>query len=91
MQAGRSPRLITKAVTITSPDGVEAGIVPPVNGTAITINAGPTDEVQLRGLTINGSGTAAMSPLVALIMPRLAVTLIWRPLQPRQQKAQPRE
>jgi len=60
MQAGRSPRLITKAVTITSPDGVEAGIVPPVNGTAITINAGPTDEVQLRGLTINGSGTAAM-------------------------------
>jgi len=39
----------------------------------------------------NRSTTAAMSPLVALIMPRLAVTLIWRPLQPRQQKAQPRE
>ena len=58
--AGFGPINITKAVTITSPDGVEAGIVPPVNGTAITINAGPTDEVQLRGLTINGSGTAAM-------------------------------
>jgi hypothetical protein len=57
--AGFGPINITKAVTITSPDGVEAGIVPPANGTAITINAGPTDEVQLRGLTIDGSGTAA--------------------------------
>jgi hypothetical protein len=57
--AGFGPINITKAVTITSPDGVEAGIVPPVNGNAITINAGPTDEVQLRGLTIDGSGTAA--------------------------------
>jgi hypothetical protein len=28
-------------------------------GNAITINAGPTDEVQLRGLTIDGSGTGA--------------------------------
>ena len=57
--AGFGPINITKAVTITSPDGVEAGIVPPANGNAITINAGPTDEVQLRGLTIDGSGTAA--------------------------------
>jgi len=57
--AGFGPINITKAVTITSPDGVEAGIVPPVNGNAITINAGPTDEVQLRVLTIDGSGTAA--------------------------------
>ena len=57
--AGFGPINITKAVTITSPDGVEAGIVPPANGNAITINAGPTDEVQLRVLTIDGSGTAA--------------------------------
>ena len=32
--AGFGPINITKAVTITSPDGVEAGIVPPVNGKA---------------------------------------------------------
>src|SRR5215472_13571454 len=51
--AGFGPINITKAVTITSPDGVEAGIVPPVNGTAITINAGTNDAIVLRGLTLN--------------------------------------
>jgi len=56
--AGFGPITITKAVTITSPDGVEAGIVPTA-GTAIDINAGPSDAVVLRGLTLNGAGVGA--------------------------------
>jgi hypothetical protein len=56
--AGFGPISINKAVTITSPDGVEAGIVPPAGGDAIDISAGPNDEVVLRGLTLNGSGIA---------------------------------
>jgi hypothetical protein len=55
--AGFGPITITKAVTITSPDGVEAGIVPTA-GTAIDINAGPSDAVVLRGLTLNGAGVS---------------------------------
>ena len=54
--AGFGPINITKALTITSPDGVEAGIVPTGAGDAIDINAGPNDVVVLRGLTLNGSG-----------------------------------
>jgi hypothetical protein len=56
--AGFGPINITKAVTITSPSGVEAGIVPTAGGDAIDINAGPNDAVVLRGLTLNGSGGA---------------------------------
>jgi hypothetical protein len=56
--AGFGPILITKAVIITSPDGVEAGIVAAAGADAITINAGPTDAIGLRGLTINGAGIA---------------------------------
>jgi hypothetical protein len=56
--AGFGPISITKAVTVTSPAGVEAGIVPVAGGNAITVNAQPTDAVVLRGLTLNGSGTA---------------------------------
>jgi hypothetical protein len=47
------------AVTITSPAGVEAGIVPLAGGDAIDINAGPTDAVILRGLTLNGSDSGS--------------------------------
>ena len=54
--AGFGPINVTKAVTITSPDGVEAGIVPVAGGDAIDINAGPSDAVVLRGLTLNGGG-----------------------------------
>jgi hypothetical protein len=54
--AGFGPIIITQAVTITSPDGVETGIVPTSGGNAITINAGPSDAVVLRGLTLNGGG-----------------------------------
>jgi hypothetical protein len=54
--AGFGPINITKAVTITSPAGVEAGIVPVAGGDAIDITAGSTDAVVLSGLTLNGSG-----------------------------------
>src|SRR6516162_9322601 len=54
--AGFGPITITRAVTITSPTGIEAGIVPAAGGNAITINAGPNDAVVLRGLTVNGAG-----------------------------------
>jgi hypothetical protein len=54
--AGFGPIIITQAVTITSPNGVEAGIVPTSGGNAITITAGPSDAVVLRGLTLNGGG-----------------------------------
>ena len=57
--AGFGPISINKALTITSPNGIEAGIVPPTGGTAITINAGVSDAIFLRGLTIDGGGTGA--------------------------------
>jgi hypothetical protein len=59
--AGFGPINITKAVTITSPSGVEAGIVPALNSDAITINAGSSDTVVLRGLTLLGSGSGSLS------------------------------
>jgi hypothetical protein len=55
--AGFQPVNISKAVTITSPPGVEAGIAPSPDGNAITIAAGPTDVVVLRGLTLEGAAT----------------------------------
>jgi hypothetical protein len=55
--AGFGPLLIDHSVTITSPNGVEAGIVAPSGGTPITINAGSSDVVILHGLTLDGSGT----------------------------------
>jgi hypothetical protein len=57
--AGFGPIAISQAITITSPDGVEAGIVPVSGGAAIIINAGPNDAVVLRGLTLNGSGAGS--------------------------------
>jgi hypothetical protein len=56
--AGFGPLFITKAVTITSPDGIEAGIATPAGQTAIEINAQSTDTVTLHGLTIDGAKTA---------------------------------
>jgi hypothetical protein len=53
--AGFGPINITKTVTITSPAGVEAGVVPAAGGDGVDINAGPNDGVVLRGLTMNGS------------------------------------
>jgi len=57
--AGFGPISISKSVTITSPDGVEAGVVPTAGGDAIDISAGSTDAVVLHGLTLNGSGVGS--------------------------------
>jgi hypothetical protein len=56
--AGFGPMVIGHAITITSPDGVEAGIAAAAGDNAITIIAGSSDAVVLRGLTLDGSGTA---------------------------------
>src|SRR6516225_1822563 len=55
--AGFGPLFIIKAVTITSPPGVEAGIVPAAGNDAIIINAQSTDKVVLRGLTLDGANS----------------------------------
>ena len=48
---------ITKAITIAC-EGVTAGVL--VSGTnAIIVSAGPSDQVTLRGLDINGTGTGS--------------------------------
>jgi len=58
--AGFGPITISQAVTITSPNGVEAGIAAPASGdAAITINAGPSDAVILNGLTLDGNNVAS--------------------------------
>src|ERR1700744_141700 len=56
--AGFGPVTIHRAVTITSPNGVEAGIATPSGGIAITINAGSHDVITLNGLTLDGVGGA---------------------------------
>jgi hypothetical protein len=54
--AGYGAITITKAISIVN-DGVgTAGMLAPAAGNAITINAGASDAIQLRGLTIEGSG-----------------------------------
>ena len=50
---GYGPVTITGAVTIDAPAGVTAFIHPP-SGDAITVSAGSSDVVTLRGLTLNG-------------------------------------
>jgi len=58
--AGFGTFTISHAVTITSPNGVEAGVAAPAeNSAAITIAAGPFDVVHLNGLTLNGDGVLA--------------------------------
>ena len=54
--AGYGPVTITQAVSIIAPPGVYAGISV-FSGNGVTVNAGPTDTVILRGLTINNQGS----------------------------------
>jgi hypothetical protein len=56
--AGFGPLYITHSITITSPNGVEAGIAAPSGGTAISIAAGSNGVVVFSGLTLEGAGTA---------------------------------
>jgi hypothetical protein len=54
--AGYGAVTIDKAISIVN-DGVgSAGILVPAGATGITINAGPTDKINLRGLIIEGGG-----------------------------------
>ena len=56
--AGFGPISINKSVTITSPPGVEAGVVPTADGDAIDITtAASTVTIVLRGLTLQGGGS----------------------------------
>jgi Right handed beta helix region len=55
--AGFGPISITQSVTITSPNGVEAGVVTTAGTDAIDIS-GTSVTVVLRGLTLEGNGTA---------------------------------
>jgi hypothetical protein len=55
---GYNPITITQGVTITVPQGVEAGIVAAAGGNAITINtADSSSVVSLHGLTLDGAGS----------------------------------
>jgi hypothetical protein len=54
--AGYGTVIINRAISIVNPGGVEAGILVPSGGTAITINAGASDAIILRGLTVEGAG-----------------------------------
>jgi hypothetical protein len=55
--AGFGSLNISKAITITGPAGVEAGIVVSGNTTGISVTAGPNDTVVLSGLTLEGGGS----------------------------------
>jgi hypothetical protein len=57
--AGFGTISISHSVTITSPNGIEAGIATPSGGTAITINADTNDIINLNGLTLDGGGSAS--------------------------------
>ena len=54
--ADYGPVIITKAISIVSDSVGAAGIQSAAGGQAITISAGASDAVQLRGLTIDGAG-----------------------------------
>lgn len=56
--AGYGPFTIDRSVTVEAAPGAYAGITA-TTGNAVQITAGATDHVVLRGLTINGLGTAA--------------------------------
>src|SRR5438477_9591417 len=52
---GYGPVTISQAVSLVAPPGVYAGISV-FSGAGITVNAGPSDVVTIRGLTLNGLG-----------------------------------
>jgi hypothetical protein len=60
--AGYSPVTITKAISIVNDSVGVAGIGAP-SGDGVVINAGATDSVHLRGLTIDGRGSSASGVL----------------------------
>jgi hypothetical protein len=65
--AGYGAVTITQSVSIVNPGGVEAGIAVGSGGTAITISAGASDIVALRGLTIEGAQIGARGIFVSTV------------------------
>lgn len=57
--AGYGSLTITKSLSVINDGGGTAGVLAPSGGNGITINAGSSDRITLRGLTIEGSGNAA--------------------------------
>lgn len=57
--AGYGALNITKAINIVNAGGSTAGVLAPSGNSAITINAGISDAIVLRGLTIEGAGVGA--------------------------------
>src|SRR5215472_5275911 len=53
---GYGPLEITKAISIVNPTGVAASIAVASGNTAISVIAGPSDLISLRGLTLDGNG-----------------------------------
>ena len=53
---GGATFIIDRAISIVNPGAFEAGISVPAGASGIVINAGATDAVSLRGLTIEGGG-----------------------------------
>ena len=57
--AGYGALTITKSISVVN-DGVgSAGVLVPAGATGITINAGPNDAINLRGLAIEGTGVGS--------------------------------
>ena len=56
---GYGPVFISKAISIISPDGIEAGVLVPSGQSGIQIQAGPNDAINLRGLIIDGAGSGS--------------------------------
>lgn len=70
--AGYGSVIITRAISIVG-DGSLAGVLASPGGNAITVNAGATDTVILRGLTVEGAG-AGLNGLVLNTAGKLDVT-----------------
>ena len=73
---GYGPVTISGSVSLIAPSGVYAGITVS-SGTAITINGTGTERVALRGLSLNGSGTAvgvSASDLGVLLVEECRIT-----------------
>ena len=62
--AGYGKLTITKAISIVNPGGPEGAIAVQTGDTAVTVNAGISDKVSLRGLTLDGQGVGATGILL---------------------------
>lgn len=62
--AGYGKLTITKAISIVNPGGPEGAIAVQTGDSAISVNAGISDKVSLRGLTLDGQGVGATGILL---------------------------